>query len=46
MFISRNSQWEGSFPVGRELPGEKGASGRKRAARWERSFLVVESNFI
>ena len=23
MFILRNSQWEGSFQVGKELPGEK-----------------------
>ena len=35
MFILRNPQWEGSFPVRMELPGGGGAS------QWGENFPVV-----
>ena len=38
MFILRNSQWEGSFLVGRELTGEKGASRREESFPVERGL--------
>ena len=34
VLILRNSLWGGSFPVGRELPDEKGTS------QWKESFLA------